>query len=164
MLWSFSTWYNSLICRSRRKRIWSRFCASCKRYCSFSGTGDFASKPGQLDSGGARLVHLSGVNSISKSTLLWWPKPPVILSYGVAVLSVAAAVIIARLPRAHLVSPAIAPFLCAIILSAWFGGVRPALFSVALSLLAFVYYFVSPINSFAVEFNQLPGLILFSVS
>ncbi len=87
-----------------------------------------------------------------------------ILSYGVAVLSVAAAVIIARLPRAHLVSPAIAPFLCAIMLSAWYGGVRSGLFSVALSHLAFVYYFVSPINSFAVEFNQLPGLILFSVS
>ncbi|MDX6710227.1 MAG: hypothetical protein QOH96_1243 [Blastocatellia bacterium] len=49
-------------------------------------------------------------------------------------------------------------------LSAWYGGVRPGLFSVALSHLAFIYYFVSPNYSLAVEFNQLPGLILFSAS
>src|SRR5258707_5731301 len=30
MWWNFSIWSSNLICRSRRKRIWSRSCASCK--------------------------------------------------------------------------------------------------------------------------------------
>ena len=56
-----------------------------------------------------------------------------------AVLSVAVALIIARLLDAYLVSAPGSLFLCAIMFGAWFGGIRPGLLAVALSLLAFVY-------------------------
>src|SRR2546429_4211099 len=38
-------------------------------------------------------------------------------------------------------------FLCAVILSAWFGGIRPGLLATALSAPAFYYYFLPPIYS-----------------
>jgi signal transduction histidine kinase len=98
------------------------------------------------------------------SNLVWWPRPPLILSYGVAVLSVAAALIIARLLDIHLVTAPVSLFLCAIMFSAWFGGVRPGLFAVALSLLAFDYYFVTPIYSLAVEIKEVPRIIIFALS
>jgi signal transduction histidine kinase len=110
------------------------------------------------------LVHPPGGEGISMSNLVWWPRPPVILSYGVAVLSVTAALIIARLLDIHLVTAPVSLFLCAIMLSAWFGGVRSGLFAVALSLLAFDYYFVTPIYSLAVDIKELPRIIIFALS
>jgi PAS domain S-box-containing protein len=86
------------------------------------------------------------------------------LRYGVAVLSVIGALIIARLLDIHLVAAPVSLFLCAIMFSAWFGGVRPGLLAVALSLLAFVYYFVTPLYSLAVELKEVPRLIIFTLS
>ena len=61
--------------------------------------------------------------------------------------------------------------LCAVIFAAWFGGFGPGLLAIALSLLAFHYYLVPPINSFAlkqnlfaVEIAELPRLVLFSIT
>jgi PAS domain S-box-containing protein len=54
-------------------------------------------------------------------------------------------------------------FLCAVIFSAWFGGVRPGLLAMALSVLAFDYYFLPPTYSLAVEITQLPRLLLFAL-
>ena len=61
--------------------------------------------------------------------------------------------------------------LCAVIVAAWFGGFGPALVAIALALLAFHYYLVAPINSFAwkhdlfaVGISELTRLILFSVT
>jgi hypothetical protein len=58
---------------------------------------------------------------MSSSNPLLWPRPPVIWSYGIAVLSVTAALIISR-PVLHLQDAPVSLFLCAVILSAWFGG------------------------------------------
>ena len=102
--------------------------------------------------------------SLSKPGLLWWSEPPAVLSYGLAVLSVALALIIARLLDVHLVAAPVSLFLCAIMSSAWFGGVRPGLFSVALSLLAFDYYFVTPLYSLAMEIKEVPRFIIFALS
>ncbi|MCU1268606.1 MAG: multi-sensor signal transduction histidine kinase [Acidobacteria bacterium] len=102
--------------------------------------------------------------NLSKPGLLWWSEPPAILSYGAAVLSVAVALIIARLLDVHLVSAPVALFLCAIMFSAWYGGVRPGLLAVALSLLAFVYYFVPPIYSLSLPINEIPRVIIFLLS
>src|ERR1700730_8172337 len=99
--------------------------------------------------------------SLSKPVPLWWSEPPAVLSYGVAVLSVAVALILARLLDVHLVAAPVSLFLCAIMFSAWFGGVRPGLFSVALSLLAFDYYFVTPLYSLAMEIKEVPRFIIF---
>jgi C4-dicarboxylate-specific signal transduction histidine kinase len=86
------------------------------------------------------------------------------LRYGVAVLSVIAALIISRLLDIYLVTAPVSLFLCAIMFSAWFGGVRSGLLAVALSLLAFDYYFVTPLNSLAVEIKEVPRFIIFALS
>ena len=93
------------------------------------------------------------------------PAPPAILKYGVAVLSVFAAAIIARWMEISLHSAShVSLFLCAVMFSAWFGGVRPGLVSIVLSLMAFDYFFVPPIYSLAVETNEIPRLLIFAVS
>jgi PAS domain S-box-containing protein len=60
--------------------------------------------------------------------------------------------------------------LCAVIFAAWFGF-GPGLLAIALSLFAFHYYLVPPINSFALKHNifavdiaELPRLALFSIT
>ena len=103
-------------------------------------------------------------NRVAKSELGWWPKPPGIMSYGVAVLSVTTALIIARWLDVYLVAAPVSLFLCAIMFSAWFGGVRSGLFSVALSLLAFDYYFVTPLYSLTLEIKEIPRFIIFALS
>jgi len=102
---------------------------------------------------------------MSKSNPLWWPKPPVIMNYGIAVLSVTAALIIARWIESVLQSgPEVSLFICAVMLSAWFGGVGPGLLAIALSILAFDYYFLPPIYSLAVAINELPRLLIYVLS
>ena len=64
------------------------------------------------------------------------PKPPVIWSYGIAVLSITSALIISRWPALHLEAAPVSLFLCAVMLSAWFGGVAPGLLATTLSGLA----------------------------
>jgi PAS domain S-box-containing protein len=95
---------------------------------------------------------------------LLWPKPPAIWSYGIAVLSVAAALIISRWPVLHLRDAPVSLFLCAVILSAWLGGAGPGLLATALSCLAFNYYFVEPLYSFGVKSEEIPRFAIFAVS
>src|SRR5712692_8419606 len=89
--------------------------------------------------------------SMPRSNPLLWPKTPAIWSYGIAVLSVAAALIIARWPALHLEAAPVSLFLCAVMFSAWFGGVGPGLLATALSGLAFYYYFLPPMYSLAAK-------------
>jgi len=98
------------------------------------------------------------------SNPLLWPKPPAIWSYGIAVLSVAAALIVSRLPAIHLQDAPVSLFLCAVILSAWFGGVGPGLVATVLSALAFNYYFLPPIHSLGPKPDEIPRLVIFIVS
>jgi K+-sensing histidine kinase KdpD len=79
------------------------------------------------------------------------PKPPVILCYGVAALSVTAALIIAQWLESNLHTAPVSLFLCAVMLSAWLGGIGPGALAAMLSFLAFAYYFVPPIYSLAME-------------
>jgi C4-dicarboxylate-specific signal transduction histidine kinase len=86
------------------------------------------------------------------------------MSYGVAALSVAVALIIALLLDTYLVSAPASLFLCAIMFSAWYGGIRPGLFAVALSLLAFIHYFVTPIYSLHLAIDEIPRVVIFLLS
>jgi PAS domain S-box-containing protein len=95
---------------------------------------------------------------------LLWPKRPMIWSYGIAVLSVAAAVFISRWPALHLRDAPVSLFLCAAILSAWFGGVGPGLLATVLSALAFYYYFLPPTYSLDAKPEEIPRLFVFMVS
>jgi PAS domain S-box-containing protein len=99
-----------------------------------------------------------------RSNPLLWPKPPAIWSYWVAVLSVAAALIISRWPAVHLRDAPVSLFLCAVILSAWFGGVGPGSLATSLSALAFYYYFLPPTYSLVAKPEEIPRLAIFMVS
>jgi C4-dicarboxylate-specific signal transduction histidine kinase len=99
-----------------------------------------------------------------RSNPFLWPKPPAILSYLIAVLSVASALIISRLPAVHLQDAPVSLFLCAVILSAWFGGVGPGVLATAFSALAFNYYFLPPIYSLGPKPEEIPRLAIFTVS
>jgi len=87
-------------------------------------------------------------------------------------LSVAVAIIAAEfITRSLHAEPIASSMLCAVIVAAWFGGFGPALLAIALALLAFHYYLVPPINSFAWKHNlsvvgisEVPRLILFSIT
>jgi signal transduction histidine kinase len=95
------------------------------------------------------------------------PKQPLILRYGVAVLSVTAILIITlwmRMKLGQLSTPIVGLFLCSVMFSAWFGGIGPGLLAIALSLLAIDYYFVTPFNSLAAEIKEIPRLIIFTLS
>jgi C4-dicarboxylate-specific signal transduction histidine kinase len=101
---------------------------------------------------------------MSRSNPLLWPKPPAIWSYAIAVLSVAAALIISRWPALHLEAAPVSLFLCAVMFSAWFGGIGPGLLATALSGLAFYYYFLPPMYSLAAKPEEIPRLVIFAVS
>jgi len=92
------------------------------------------------------------------------PTPPVMLCYAVMALSVTAALIIARWLEINLQSVPVSLFLCAIILSAWFGGIGPGFLAAAPSAPAFAYYVVPPISSFAVEGKEIPRCLIFVLS
>jgi K+-sensing histidine kinase KdpD len=47
-------------------------------------------------------------------------------------------------------------FLFAIALTVWFGGSRPAVLGVALSSLAFNYFFTEPLYSLYIRTSELP--------
>jgi PAS domain S-box-containing protein len=89
--------------------------------------------------------------------------------YAMALLSVAVAIVASELITRLLHAEAIAStMLCAVIFTAWFGGLGPALISLALALLAFHYYVVFPISSFTwkqflspPDTSEVPRLILF---
>jgi PAS domain S-box-containing protein len=86
--------------------------------------------------GGPSMVSL---NSPGRSERL-------ILSYGVAVMSVMAAVIGLMLMDAYWQESApVSLFLIAVIISTWLGGVKPGLLALALSTLAFAY-FLQPVH------------------
>jgi PAS domain S-box-containing protein len=64
-----------------------------------------------------------------------------LLGYGVAILTVAAALISLLLLEGHWrLSVPVSALLLAVIISTWFGGVRPGLLSMALAILSFDYF------------------------
>jgi PAS domain S-box-containing protein len=101
---------------------------------------------------------------MSRFNPLSWPKPPVIWRYGIAVLSVLAAATISLWPPFHLQSAPASLFLCAVLLSAWFGGSGTGLFATALSALAFYYYFLTPIHSLTAKTEEIPRLAMFMLA
>jgi len=100
------------------------------------------------------------------------PKPRTLSYHAMAVLSVAVAIVATELITRQLHAAAIASsMLCAVIVTAWFGGFGPALVAIALAILAFHYYLVPPIDSFTwknnpfvLDISEVPRLILFFVT
>src|SRR5262245_22893424 len=85
--------------------------------------------------------------------------------YLVAVLAVAAAAGAGLLVDRFLQSaPFVSLFLCAILLAAWVGGLGPGLLATGLSILAFDYFFVSPLHSFGFGLDGGLRIALFTIA
>jgi PAS domain S-box-containing protein len=94
-----------------------------------------------------------------------WPRSSAILNYGVAVLVFAAAfACVSLLGDVLKAAPPVSLFLCAVIFVAWFAGLGPALFASALSVLAFGYFYLLPINSLMLASRDLPRIVLFGIA
>jgi PAS domain S-box-containing protein len=101
---------------------------------------------------------------MARSNPLLWSKLPAIWSYWIAVASVAGALMVSRWPVFHLQEAPVSLFLCAVILSAWFGGLWPGLLATGLSALAFYYYFLPPVYSLHAKPEEIPRFTIFMVS
>lgn len=101
---------------------------------------------------------------MSRFNTLVWRRPPAIWTYGIAVVSVASALVLSWWPAIHLQSAPASLFLCAVMFSAWLGGVGPGFLAIALSFVAFDYYFIEPLHSFALSPEEIPRLIVFVVA
>jgi two-component system sensor kinase FixL len=87
---------------------------------------------------------------------------PAVLKYGLAISSVAAALIIVFLLRPNgLLTPI---FFLAIIVTAWFGGFGPGLLAAVLATLAIDYFFLPPLYSASFDVGEIPHLLAFFVS
>jgi len=99
---------------------------------------------------------------MSESDTLAQRALPVVLRYGLGLLSVAVALIFTLLVHPDvLVSPV---FLLAIIVSAWFGGIGPGLIAALLSTTAIAYFFLPPFYSLRFDLSHVPHLLIFFVS
>ena len=102
--------------------------------------------------------------SVSRFNRLLWSKPSRIRSYGVVLLSTASALIISRWMFLHLGASPGTLFLCAVMLSAWFGGVGPGLLASALSAFAFHYVFLPPMYSLGPKPGEIPKVFMYIIA
>jgi signal transduction histidine kinase len=93
------------------------------------------------------------------------PRASALAGYAVAVLVFALAFACVSL-SGHLLqaAPPVSLFLCAIIFVAWFAGLGPALLVCALSVLAFGYFYLLPLDSLTLASRDLPRIVLFGIA
>lgn len=102
---------------------------------------------------------------MSQASPLQWARRSAIFNYAVAVLSVVVAFVLGLLTDDYMQSsPYVSLFLCAIMFSAWFGGLGPGLLATALSLLGFTFYIVPPAPSFHVVLEDIPRIALLALT
>lgn len=98
-------------------------------------------------------------------SMFWWPKPPLLVKYGTALLAVFIVIVLSQWLETVIHStPQVSLLLCAIMLSAWLGGLGPGLFAIGLSVLAFEFFFLLPNDSFAMQLSESPRLVVFILS
>jgi hypothetical protein len=93
--------------------------------------------------------------------LYWRRRTASVAGYGVAVLSVTAALIITRLLKETFRSTPNALFFCAIIFSSWRGGFGPGVLASFLSILSVKFYFTPPFHTLAITAAEAPRFIVF---
>jgi transcriptional regulator with PAS, ATPase and Fis domain len=74
------------------------------------------------------------------------------------------AILLSHWPLLHLEAAPVSLFLCAVIFSAWLGGVGPGVLAAALSAVAFYYGFLSPFYSFGPKAGEMPRFVAFVLS
>lgn len=92
------------------------------------------------------------------------PKRRTVHAYAIAVLSVVVALLVAHWPPIHLESAPVSLFLCAVIVSAWFGGAGPGCLAIGLSSIGFYYSFLPPADSFVAKPGQMARFVVFVLS
>lgn len=100
------------------------------------------------------------------STALRFENPDkwTVRAYAIAVLSVFFAVLVAHWPPIHLESAPVSLFLCAVIISAWFGGAGPGSLAIGLSSIGFYYSFLPPADSLVAKPGQMARFLVFVLS
>jgi PAS domain S-box-containing protein len=88
----------------------------------------------------------------------------VVLRYGLAVLSVAAALFIKELLRTYFDPTPNSLFFCAVVLSSWVGGLGPGLLASSLSVGLIDYHFTSPYYTLELSAEDLPRMAVFFLS
>jgi len=73
-----------------------------------------------------------------------------LLHYGVALLSVALALGVTSLLSTYLESTPTPLFFVAVMVSAWYGGVQPAIVAIVLSTLTINYFLLDPVHTFSI--------------
>ncbi|HEV2133022.1 MAG TPA: CHASE3 domain-containing protein [Terracidiphilus sp.] len=146
------------------KRTMDAFRAICRRMqrnenakqTEASAEGEAAAGIALLMSVAGALVLLFlfafGLEPFASPDPLAWQRSW-ILRYGAAILAVAAITLI-RAALTPPMGPGGMPFtlyFCAVAFAAWFGGLRPAVVSIVLSLLAGAWFFAAPTGSFWVS-------------
>src|SRR5207253_8412281 len=92
------------------------------------------------------------------------PSTAFVLRYGLAVLSVAAALSITQLLRTYFEPTPNSLFFCAIVVSSWIAGLGPGLLSGLLSVGVIDYYFLFPRYTLGVYPEDVHRLVVFFVS
>ena len=88
----------------------------------------------------------------------------VVLRYGLAVLSVGAALLIKELLRNYFDPTPNSLFFCAVVLSSWLGGLGPGLLASSLSVGLIDYHFTSPYHTLELSAEDLPRMVVFFLS
>ena len=85
-----------------------------------------------------------------------------VVRFGVAVLSVTVAVIVALWLRPTVLAGA-QLLLVAVLITGWVAGLRPALAAWILATLAVAYYFTPPFDSVQIDSGEMPRLLIFTL-
>src|SRR5580765_942263 len=88
----------------------------------------------------------------------------VVLRYGLAVLSVATALMIKEFLRTYFDPTPNSLFFCAVVLSSWLGGLGPGLLASLLSVGLIDYHFTSPYYTLELSAEDLPRMVVFFLS
>lgn len=107
-------------------------------------------------------MGISGVSKMTQEKSLLSKIPPVLLRYGLAIVSVAIALGIGLLFATYRIENVEFPiFLIAVALTVWYAGTGPAVVALVLAALAFNYYFTEPRYTFYVTRGDLPYYAVF---
>ncbi|MDZ4720763.1 MAG: ATP-binding protein [Roseiflexaceae bacterium] len=89
--------------------------------------------------------------------------PPAWMRYAVSVGSVVLAVIISLVLYPYIEPNPFALFITAVAISSWYGGLRPGLLAILLSLVTINYFFIAPLFTFSMAVSDVIRLTIFLI-
>jgi len=86
-----------------------------------------------------------------------------VAGYALGVVLPAAALVVVLTAGRFLERAPSPPFMLAVLLAAWLGGLGPGLLAVAVSVASLTYFFLPPVHSLMVSAQDAPWLLLFTI-